>query len=180
MEKRKTVLTYTKKELAMIAGYSYRRLFDINAGLSKDKKLFVPSDDGKYDLAMFVQRWVQYNIELESDGDMSLEDAKAKHEQVKITKTELEVARMRRELIEATEVRKLIVQVAEVTNQKMDQLSSRIAPKVYMLDNMDLVMGLIDKEVAETKVDIGTTLLKLNETRNDDDGGEEEEEEEGE
>ena len=37
----------TKKELAEVAGYSYRRLHDINPELPKDKKLFVKCEGGK-------------------------------------------------------------------------------------------------------------------------------------
>lgn len=50
----------TKKELAQIAGYTYRRLYDIDLSLPQEKKLFVKGDGGKYDLAVFVQRWVNY------------------------------------------------------------------------------------------------------------------------
>lgn len=52
----------TKKELAQIAGYTYRRLYDIDLSLPQEKKLFVKGDGGKYDLAVFVQRWVNYNV----------------------------------------------------------------------------------------------------------------------
>ena len=43
----------TKKELATIAGYTYRRLHDIDMGLPDGKKLFVKGEGGKYDLALF-------------------------------------------------------------------------------------------------------------------------------
>ena len=56
----------TKKELASISGYSYRRLHDIDAGLPANGKLFVAGENGKYDLALFVQRWVRYNIDAET------------------------------------------------------------------------------------------------------------------
>ena len=49
-------IEYTKKELASIAGYSYRRLHDIDTRLPPAGKLFVLSEGGKYALAIFVQR----------------------------------------------------------------------------------------------------------------------------
>ncbi|MBR6224322.1 MAG: hypothetical protein IKR02_01210, partial [Firmicutes bacterium] len=56
----------TKKELATIAGYTYRRLYDIDRDQPPDRKLFVESEGGKYDLAVFVQRWVEYNVQNEN------------------------------------------------------------------------------------------------------------------
>lgn len=53
---------FTKKELASFAGYTYRRLYDIDMALPEDKKLFVKSENGKYDIALFIQRWVDYNV----------------------------------------------------------------------------------------------------------------------
>ena len=79
----------TKKELANIAGYTYRRLHDIDRDLPDNKKLFVESEGGKYDLALFVQRWVKYNVENEAGDEDDLDLVKARHEAVKMQKTEL-------------------------------------------------------------------------------------------
>ena len=46
----------TKEELAQIAGYSYRQLYNINKELDDDKKIFVKGEGKGYDLALFVQR----------------------------------------------------------------------------------------------------------------------------
>ena len=37
----------SKKDLASIAGYTYRRLYDIDKAAEKDKKLFVAGEGGK-------------------------------------------------------------------------------------------------------------------------------------
>ena len=79
----------TKKELATISGYTYRRLYDIDMSLPPDGKLFVECEDGKYDLAIFVQRWVKYNIDRETSEEADLDMVKAKHEIVKTRKTML-------------------------------------------------------------------------------------------
>ena len=85
----------TKKELASIAGYSYRRLHDIDTSLPANGKLFVKGEGGKYDLAIFVQRWVKYNVDTETADETSLDEVKAIHERVKTRKTELEVAHLK-------------------------------------------------------------------------------------
>ncbi|MBQ6715283.1 MAG: hypothetical protein IJN21_02045 [Clostridia bacterium] len=73
----------TKKELATVVGYTYRRLHDINMSLPDDGKLFVEGENKKYDLAIFVQRWVRYKTDQATSAEMSLDEVKAIHEQVK-------------------------------------------------------------------------------------------------
>lgn len=102
----------TKKELASIAGYSYRRLHDIDTSLPANGKLFVKGEGGKYDLAIFVQRWVKYNVDTETADEASLDEVKAIHERVKTRKTELEVAHLEGKLVDVQEVRKLWTTVA--------------------------------------------------------------------
>jgi ribosomal protein L11 methylase PrmA len=43
-------ISMTKKELASIAGYSYRQLYNIDRDLPDNGKLFVEGEGGKYDL----------------------------------------------------------------------------------------------------------------------------------
>lgn len=149
----------TKKELAEIAGYTYRRLYDIDRELPTEKKLFVQGEGGNFDLATFVQRWVAYNVSKNTSTDMSLEDAKAVHEQVKIEKTQLEVERMRGALVDVNEVRRLWANVANTVVQNMMRLPSKIAGQIFMVDNMDVVTGIIDKEIREVLNNIADTPL---------------------
>lgn len=152
-------IALTKKELASVAGYTYRRLYDIDAGLPDDKKLFIKSEGGKYDLALFVQRWVDYNVSRDTGDDLSLEEAKAIHEQVKIEKTQLEVAKMRGELVDVAEVRRLWANVANTVVQNMMRLPSKIGQQVFMVEKMDVVIGIIDKEIRDCLVRIAETPL---------------------
>lgn len=135
----------TKKEIAEAAGYSYRRLHDIDIDLPSGKKLFVPTENGKYDLTAFIQHWVDYHVGKSASTDLSLEDAKAIHEQVKIEKTQLEVDRMRGALVDVNEVRRLWGTVANTVMQNMMRLPNKIAGQVYMLDSIELVSGIIEK-----------------------------------
>lgn len=153
-------VTMTKKELASVAGYTYRRLYDIDRDLPEGKKLFVKSEDGKYDLAIFVQKWVDYNVQNESPDDWAdLDLVKAKHEVVKTQKTELEVARMRGQLIDVQDVRRLWGDIANTVMQNMIHLPSKLAPMVQMMDNVELIASIIDEEIRKILNEIAETPL---------------------
>lgn len=153
-------ISLTKKELATVAGYTYRRLYDIDRDLPEGKKLFVKSEDGKYDLAIFVQKWVEYNVANEvSDDWQDLDLVKAKHEVVKTQKTELEVARMRGQLIDVTDVRRLWGDIANTVMQNLIHLPSKIAPMVQMMDNVELIASIIDEEIRKILEEIAEMPL---------------------
>lgn len=137
----------TKKELATLAGYTYRRLYDIDRDLPQEKKLFVEAESGKYDAALFVQRWVDYNVNTATDRVEDLEVVKARHEAVKIEKTQLEVEKMRGQLIDVQDVKKLWGDVANAIVQNMLHLSSKVAPMIRMMENTEAIAGIIDAEV---------------------------------
>ncbi len=149
----------TKKELASIAGYSYRRLHDIDTGLPANGKLFVKGEGGKYDLAIFVQRWVKYNVDTETADDATLDEVKAIHERVKTRKTELEVQHLEGKLVDVQEVRRLWMTVANTAMQNLLRLPSKIAPQITMMDNIEIIASIIDAEVRETLTNIADTPL---------------------
>lgn len=148
-----------KKELAAIAGLTYRRLYDIDRELPQDKKLFVDGEGGKYDLAVFVQRWVAYNVEKEAGDDKSLDEVKAVHERVKTRKTELEVARMEGTLADIADVRKLWGDIAGTVTQNLLHLPSMLAPMLTMMDNTDVIASIIDGEIRKALNQIADTPL---------------------
>ena len=153
-------VTMTKKELATIAGYTYRRLYDIDRDLPDGKKLFVKCEDGKYDLAIFVQKWVEYNVNNEvSDEWQDLDLVKAKHEVVKTQKTELEVARMRGQLIDVQDVRRLWGDIANTVMQNLIHLPSKVAPMVQMMDNVEVIASIMDEEIRKILEEIAETPL---------------------
>lgn len=153
-------VSMTKKELATIAGYTYRRLYDIDRDLPEGKKLFVKGEGGKYDLAIFVQKWVEYNVAQETPDDWEdLDLVKAKHEIVKTQKTELEVARMRGQLIDVTDVRRLWGDIANTVMQNLIHLPSKVAPMVQMMDNVEVISSIIDEEIRKILNDIAETPL---------------------
>lgn len=149
----------TKKELATIAGYTYRRLHDIDMGLPENGKLFIKGEGGKYDLALFVQRWVQYNVDNETSSDQTLDEVKAKHEIVKTRKTELEVARLEGKLVDVQEIRRLWGGVANTVMQNMIRLPSKVAPRLVMQKNTEVISGILDEEIRDVLNQIADTPL---------------------
>lgn len=139
------------RDLAEAAGYSYRRLFDINNALPANQKFFVKSENGKkYDLATFVQRWVAYCVQdATSDRGKDLETVKAEHEAVKKRKTELEVARMEGSQVDTAEVARLWAEVANTVMQNMLRVPTRVSPRITGMTDPEAVMRIIEGEIRE-------------------------------
>ena len=167
----------TKKELATIAGYTYRRLHDIDMGLPDGKKLFVKGEGGKYDLALFVQRWVKYNVDNEAGDDQTLDEVKAKHEIVKTRKTELEVAKLEGSLVDVNEIKKLWGGVANTVMQNMLRIPSKVSPLLVMVKDVEHIASILDNEIREMLTQISETPLPI-EVATDETADEEESEEE--
>lgn len=149
-----------EKELASVAGYTYRRLYDIDRDLPDGKKLFVQSEDGKYDLAIFVQKWVEYNVANEASDDLyDLEQVKAKHEVIKAEKTQLEVDKMRGQLVDVQDVRKLWGDISNTIMQNLIHLPSKLAPMLTMMDNAELIASIIDEEIRKILNELADTPL---------------------
>lgn len=153
------MISLTKKELANAAGYTYRRLYDIDKALPPDKKLFVDAAGGKYDLAMFVQRWVEYNVSLESDSTDDLDVVKARHEVIKTQKTELEVAKMRGQLVDVSDVKRLWGDIINAVENNIIHLPNRAAPMLRMMESTEQIAEIIDLEVRRILDDIAETPL---------------------
>ncbi len=166
----------TKKELATVAGYTYRRLHDIDMGLPDDGKLFVKGEGGKYDLAFFVQRWVKYNVDNETGDDQTLDEVKARHEIVKTRKTELEVARLEGKLVDVHEIRRLWGGVANTVTQNMLRLPSKVSPRLVMMKDVEMIASIIDGEIRDTLTQISETPLPLEAASEETDEEESEEE----
>ena len=149
----------TKKELANIAGYTYRRLHDIDRDLPDNRKLFVESEGGKYDLALFVQRWVKYNVENEAGDEDDLDLVKARHEAVKMQKTELEVDKMRGQLVDVQDVRKLWGDIAATVTQNLLHLPTTLAPQLRMIENQEVISSVIDEGIRRVLNEIADTPL---------------------
>lgn len=149
----------TKKDLATLAGYTYRRLHEIDLELPEERKLFVQADGGKYDAPVFVQRWVAYNVSLCQKEVESLDEIKAKHEAVKKEKTELEVAKMRGQLVDVQEIKRLWGDVVNTLKQNLLHIPARLAPRVRMMDNTQEIAAITDEEIRTVLVNVSNTPL---------------------
>jgi len=149
----------TKKELAEVAGYSYRRLHDINTELPKDKNLLVKCEGGKFDLALFVQRWIAYRMDAVEEESEELSKVKAQHEKVKKEKTEIEVARMRSEYVPMVDVARAWENVAAIVANRLITLPEKLAPSLVMIDNPDTAEAIIEREVRDMMNMIANTPL---------------------
>lgn len=150
----------SKKELANVAGYTYRRLHEIDQELPENEKLFVKLDGSdKYDLPLFVQRWVKFNKQRTASHIDDLDSVKAKHEMVKTQKTELEVAKMRGELIDVQDVKRLWAGIATAVTQNMLHFASRTAPMLRMIDSVETIADILDTEIRKTLEGISQTPL---------------------
>ena len=154
-------LALTKKELATIAGYSYRRLHDIDAALPKDQKLFVRSeeDDKKFDLALFVQRWVAYNTQVSEEESEELSAIKAKHEAVKMEKTKIEVSKLKGEYVSINALAPLWSQIAATVNDRFNNLATKIAPSLVMIGDAEIIEEMIEREVKDAQSLMATMPL---------------------
>lgn len=170
-------VSMTKKELATVAGYTYRRLYDIDRDLPEGKKLFAPGEGGKYDLAIFVQKWVEYNVANETADVHDLDAVKARHEVVKTQKTELEVARMKGQLIDVQDCRRLWGDIANTVTQNLIHLPSKVAPMLQMQDNVEVITSIIEEEIRKVLTGISETPLPdyAVESATDENEGEDEE-----
>ena len=175
--RKRKMIALTKKELANIAGYTYQRLYTIDRDLPESKKLFVKSgaDEKKYDLAIFVQRWVAYNKVVAEDENQELSVVKAQHERIKKQKTQIEVERLRGELVEIQEVQRLWANIASTVKGRFVNLARKLAPALVMIDSPDKIEEIIDRDVRDALTMIAETPLPGEENYQPEDDKDEEE-----
>lgn len=153
----------TKQDLAELTGKTYRQIYNINKQLAEedpDKALWVKGGDAKKcDAAIFVQRWVDYNVARNSVDADDLDAVKAQHEGVKMRKTQLEVDRMEGSLVDVQEVKKLWGDVANTIMQAMIHLPSTLAPMVRGMENIEVINSVIDTEVRKVLEELAVTPL---------------------
>ena len=148
-----------QKELAELVGKTDRQIRNIDKEQEDGKRLLVKGEGGKYDAAIFVQRWVNLQVDKITEGMEDLDAVKARHEIVKTEKTTLEVQRMRGELIDVHDIRKAWGDVANTVMQGMVHLPSTLAPMVQGLDNVEVIGSIIDAEIRRVLNAIAETPL---------------------
>lgn len=149
----------TQKELAELVGRTDRQIRNINGPLEKDAKLLVKVAGGKYDAAIFVKRWCDMQVNKITEGMEDLDAVKARHEIVKTEKTQLEVAKMRRELLEFRDVRKAWGDIANTVMNGLLNIPGQVAPMIRGMDSVEMISAIIDGEIRRILEQISNTPL---------------------
>lgn len=140
-------ITLKQKELAELVGLTDRHIRRIDQTLEPDEKLLVKAEDGRFDASIFVQRYLSMKVKEVTDGMENLDAVKARHEIVKTEKTQLEVARMRGELLDYREVRKAWGDIANSVMNALLNLPGQLAPMIRGLDSVEMISAILDGEI---------------------------------
>ena len=149
----------TQKELGELVGRTDRQIRNINSTMDEEDTLLVKGPGGKYDAAVFVQRWVEMQVNKVTEGLDDLDAVKARHEIVKTEKTTLEVAKMRRELLEFRDVRKAWGDIANTVMNGLLNIPGQIAPMIRGMESVETISTIIDGEIRRALEGISNTPL---------------------
>ncbi len=169
-------LRLTKQELAELAGYTYRQLHNIDTGLREAGKpgLFPEKGEGgKYDARDFVQRWVEYKVSASQVGDEDLETIKARHEKVKMAKSEIQLALMRGDVVDANQTVKLWTDIATSVRTRMLNIPKKLAPQLVMVGDAQIIEANLETAIREGLELIAQTPLPQAAEAESEDEGEE-------
>ena len=152
-------ITMKQKELAELVGLTDRHIRRIDNGMEPGEKLLVKAEDGKFDAAMFVQRYLAMKIKEVTDGMEDLDAVKARHEIVKTEKTQLEVAKMRGELLDYRDVRKAWGDIANSVMNAMMNIPGQIAPVIRGMESVEMIAGILDGEIRRALENLSDTPI---------------------
>lgn len=152
-------LTLKQKELAELVGLTDRHIRRIDQTLEPDEKLLVKAEDGRFDAALFVQRYLAMKIREVTEGMEDLDAVKARHEIVKTEKTQLEVAKMRGELLDYRDVRKTWSDIGAAIRNAMLNLPGQLAPILRGMESVEMIAGIIDGEIRRALEKLSDTDL---------------------
>lgn len=142
-------MDYTQAGLAELVGYSVRRLQQIDKSLSPNEKLFIAGKSGKYDGRAFVENWVKYQIKqaLPEESKLDLEQVRARHELLKMEKTNLAIRREKGELVETSDVKLLWSEIITAFRNGLLQIGSALSPRLAQMQDVKEIKGLIDQSI---------------------------------
>lgn len=151
----------TQIALAELTGLTVRRIQMINAEQPDDRKMLIKGENGKYDAAIFVQRWVKYCMDREKtkNGELDLDQVKAQHEMVKMEKSELNLQVLKGQLVNTEEVRQLWGDIVTMTRNRLMHIPTSVAQRLVMLDDPAEIKAIIDKEIRDCLALIATCKL---------------------
>lgn len=148
----------TQKQLGELVNLTDRQLRNIDKEHA-DNPLLIKGEGGKYDAAAFIRRWVEIKVAKATDGESDLDAVRAEHEIVKTQKTRLEVERMRGNLVDVQDIKRLWGDIANTVTQSLIRLPATLAPMVQGLENIEVIHGLIETEINRVLNKIADTPL---------------------
>lgn len=140
-------ITLKQKELAELVGLTDRHIRRIDQTLEPEEKLLVKAEDGRFDAGIFVQRYIEMKVREATDGMDDLDAVKARHEIVKTEKTQLEVARMRGELLDWREVQRAWNDISNTVMNTLLTLPGQLAPMIRGMESVEMISGILDGEI---------------------------------
>ena len=119
---------------------------------------------------------MEYNVNNEISDTDDLDVVKARHEVIKTQKTELEVARLRGQLIDVQDVKRLWGDIANTVTKNLIHIPSKVAPMVQMMENPEIIAEIIGAEIRKALEAVAETPLPAYaaENENEEEGDEEE------
>ena len=135
------------KYLAELAGKTERRIRQINNDLPDNEKLLEADDNGKYDPAFFVKRWVAYQIKQEGGKEESLDDIKAQHEKVKMEKSQIELGILKGEICMRADMMRLWGGMIKEMSGSLLSIPRTLAPRLTNIERPSEAEALLEQEV---------------------------------
>lgn len=133
--------------LAELVGKTERRIRQINNDLPENEKLLEADDKGKYDPAIFVQRWVAYQIKQEGGNKESLDDIKAKHEKVKMEKSQIELGILKGEICKTEDMLQVWCMILKELSNGLLSIPHTLAPRLTNMENAREVEAVLEAEI---------------------------------
>lgn len=110
---------------------------------------------GKYSLLSSVQKYIAFikaNKDIESmseNKELNYEDEHAKHEMVKRQIAEITLAKIKGDIHEADDVRRVMEHMLSNFRARLMNIPTKIAPVLLARDNINVIQSMIDKEIIE-------------------------------
>ena len=146
-------LLVSVKGLAQALDLSERRINQLTSEGIFEK------EGGKFDVKNAIENYMRNKLGIEEK--VSYEVERALHEKAKREKAELQVAKLKNELHEASDVEIVITGMLVTFKNKILSLSSKVAPQLIGQRNINKISDILDGELRECLVELSQYDPKL-------------------
>ena len=117
---------------------------------------------GRYDLASCVQ-WYRARMDKALKERGADGDAKTELTRAQVERTRLDVAKLRGELVDASEAQRVLNEVAVIVSTQLDGLGPRVAGEVVGLTDVATIQGVIFREARAMRTAIAARISRFGE-----------------